>query len=93
MSPGPSGLGRTFESRLEFPAGLLRASLRMRMVSRLRALVRVRNAPQKNVWRAQIVLLSAEGAGTNADHPRDRHVEDCTWRWQERLAAEASWGC
>jgi len=28
-------------------------------------LVKDRNAPQKHVWRAQIVLLSAEGAGTN----------------------------
>jgi hypothetical protein len=28
--------------------------------------VRDRNAPQKHVWRAQIVLLSAEGVGTNA---------------------------
>jgi hypothetical protein len=33
---------------------------------RLRALVKDRNAPQKHVWRAQIVLLSAEGVGTNA---------------------------
>jgi hypothetical protein len=29
-------------------------------------LVKDRNAPQKHVWRAQIVLLSAEGLGTNA---------------------------
>ena len=32
----------------------------------LHALVKDRNAPQKHVWRAQIVLLSAEGLGTNA---------------------------
>ena len=32
---------------------------------RLEALVRERNAPQKQVWRAEIVLLSADGLGTN----------------------------
>ncbi len=35
-------------------------------LDRLRALVKDRNAPQKHVWRAQIVLLSAESVGTNA---------------------------
>jgi hypothetical protein len=32
-------------------------------LDRLRDLVKDRNAPQKHVWRAQIVLLSAEGLG------------------------------
>jgi hypothetical protein len=32
---------------------------------RLEALARDRNAAQKHVWRAQIVLLSADGLGTN----------------------------
>jgi hypothetical protein len=31
---------------------------------RLTALVRDRNAPQKHVWRAEIILLSADGVGT-----------------------------
>jgi hypothetical protein len=35
-------------------------------LDRLRDLVTDRNAPQKHVWRAQIVLLSAVGLGTNA---------------------------
>jgi hypothetical protein len=35
-------------------------------LDRLRALVKDRNARQKHVWQAQIVLLSAEGLGTNA---------------------------
>ena len=35
-------------------------------LDQLRAVVKDRNAPQKHVWRAQIVLLSAEGVGTNA---------------------------
>ena len=38
-------------------------------LDRLRALVRDRNSPQKHAWRAQIVLLSAEGVGTNAIRP------------------------
>ena len=32
---------------------------------RLAALARDRNAPHKHVWRAEIVLLSADGVGTN----------------------------
>jgi hypothetical protein len=32
---------------------------------RLAALARDRNAPHKHVWRAEIVLLSAAGVGTN----------------------------
>ena len=55
---------------------------------RLRALVGDRNAPQKHVWRAQIVLLSAEGAGTNAIMRETGKSKTCVWRWQERFAAE-----
>ena len=33
---------------------------------RLRSVVQDRNAPQKHVWRAEIVLLTADGVGTNA---------------------------
>jgi hypothetical protein len=32
---------------------------------RLSTVVRDRNAPHKHVWRAEIVLLSADGVGTN----------------------------
>jgi len=32
---------------------------------RLKALARDRNTPHKHVWRAEIVLLSADGVGTN----------------------------
>ena len=34
----------------------------------LKALVRDHNAPQKHVWRAESVLLMAEGVGTNENH-------------------------
>jgi len=55
---------------------------------RLRALARDRNTPQKHVWRAQIVLLSAEGLGTNAIMHETGKSKTCVWRWQERFAAE-----
>jgi len=55
---------------------------------RLEDLVKDRNAPQKHVWRARIVLLSAEGAGTNAIMRETGKSKTCVWRWQERFAAE-----
>src|SRR3954447_24183191 len=55
---------------------------------RLLALVKDRNAPQKHVWRAQIVLLSAGGVGTNAIMRETGKAKTCVWRWQERFAAE-----
>lgn len=55
---------------------------------RLKALLKNRNAPQKHVWRAQIVLLSAEGLGTNAIMRRTGKSKPCVWRWQERFMEE-----
>ena len=55
---------------------------------RLEALVRDRNAPQKQVWRAEIVLLSADGVGTNEIKRRTGKSKTCVWRWQERFARE-----
>jgi transposase len=57
-------------------------------LDRLRAVVKDRNAPQKHVWRAQIVLLSAGGVGTNAIMRETGKAKTCVWRWQERFAAE-----
>jgi hypothetical protein len=45
---------------------------------RLEALVRDRNTPQKHVWRAEIVLLSADGSGTN--EIRRRGANWVRWR-------------
>src|ERR1700749_4182826 len=61
-------------------------------MDRLRNLVKDRNAPQKHVWRAQIVLLSAEGLGTNAIMRETGKSKTCVWRWQERFAAEGGEG-
>jgi len=55
---------------------------------RLEALVRDRNAPQKQVWRAEIVLLSADGVGTNEIKRRTGKSKTCVWRWQERFTRE-----
>lgn len=55
---------------------------------RLETLVADRNAAQKHVWRAQIVLLSADGLGTNAIMRRTGKSKTCVWRWQERFAEE-----
>jgi hypothetical protein len=38
-------------------------------LDRLRALVKDRNAPQKHVWRAQIVLMSAKDASRIRKNP------------------------
>jgi hypothetical protein len=51
---------------------------------RLRALIADRNAAQKHVWRAQIVLLSADRVGTNAIMRRTGKSKTCVWRWQAR---------
>jgi len=56
----------------------------------LEALMRDRNAPQKHVWRAEIVLLSADGFGPNEIIRRTGKSKTCVWRWQERFMQE---GC
>ena len=53
---------------------------------RLEAVVADRNTPQKHVWRAEIVLLSADGAGTVEIMRRTGTSKGCVWRWQERFA-------
>src|SRR5215213_7106629 len=55
---------------------------------RLGAITAYRNTPQKHVWRAEIVLLSAEGVGTVEIMHRTGTSKTCVWRWQERFAAE-----
>jgi len=55
---------------------------------RLQALINGRNTPQKHVWRADIVVLTADGTGTNAIMRRTGKSKTCVWRWQERFAVE-----
>src|ERR1700752_3497463 len=53
--------------------------------SRLKTMARDRNSPHKHVWRAEIVLFSAGGVGTNEIMRRSGRSKTCVWRWQERF--------
>jgi transposase len=55
---------------------------------RLEAIVRDRNSPQKHVWRARIVLLTADGQGTNAISRAVGKDKTVVWRGQERFMHE-----
>ncbi len=52
---------------------------------RLQAVVADRNSPRKHVWRAQIVLLTAQGHGTAEIMRRTGKAKTAVWRWQERF--------
>jgi transposase len=53
--------------------------------ARLAEIAADRNSPQKHVWRAQIMLLSAQGIGTNGIMRVTGKAKTCVWRWQERF--------
>jgi transposase len=50
----------------------------------LAAIVADRSSPQKHVWRARVVLLSADRRGTAAIMRRTGLSKPSVWRWQER---------
>ena len=56
--------------------------------TQLEAIASGRNTPQKHVWRARIVLLTAEGHGTHAIMAATGKSKTSVWRWQERFAAD-----
>jgi transposase len=55
---------------------------------RLEALVSDRSAPQKHVWRAKIILATADGCGTAEIIRRSGKSKPVVWRWQARFMAE-----
>src|SRR4029078_10166074 len=55
---------------------------------RLEAVIGSANSPQKHVWRARIVLLSADGVGTMAIQRQTGKGKPTIWRWQSRFMAE-----
>jgi transposase len=55
---------------------------------RLEAVVADRCAPQKHVWRANIVLATADGYGTTEIMRRSGKSKPVVWRWQARFMAE-----
>ncbi len=59
---------------------------------RLEQVVRDRNAAQKHVWRARIILLSGDGVGTAAIMRQTGKSKTCVWRWQERFMAAGAAG-
>ena len=63
-------------------------TLKPRDRRRLKAIVGDRNAAQKHVWRASIVLMTAAGLGTNEIVQRSGRSKTCVWRWQERFMQE-----
>ena len=55
---------------------------------RLEAIVADRSAPQKHVWRAHIIMATAEGCGTVEIMRRSGKSKPVVWRWQARFMAE-----
>src|SRR3984957_17136537 len=53
----------------------------------LEAVIGSGNSPQKHVWRARIVLLSADGVGTMAIQRQTGKGKPTIWRWQARAKA------
>src|SRR6266540_1684273 len=55
---------------------------------RLEAIVSDRCAPQKHVWRAQILLATAAGCGTAEIMRRSGKAKPVVWTWQARFMTE-----
>jgi transposase len=56
--------------------------------SELEAVAANRNSPQKHVWRAKIVLLTADGHGIADIMRAAGKAKTVIWRWQERFGKE-----
>jgi transposase len=56
--------------------------------AKLESVVADRNSPQKHVWRAQIILLTADGCGTAEIMRGSGTSKTAVWRWQERFMTE-----
>src|SRR3974390_3527209 len=59
---------------------------------KLGAVVANRNSPQKHVWRAKIVLLTADGRGTAEIMQATGKAKTVIWRWQERFREQGAAG-
>ena len=60
--------------------------------SALEAVVANRNSAQKHVWRAKIVLMTADGYGTAEIMRATGKAKAVIWRWQERFRDEGAAG-
>ena len=54
----------------------------------LDAVIKSRNSSSKTVWRARIVLATADGHGTNEIMRRTGTSKPTVWRWQKRYIEE-----
>ncbi|HEY4302684.1 MAG TPA: helix-turn-helix domain-containing protein, partial [Candidatus Didemnitutus sp.] len=70
----------------------MRAGIEVRLGAgdreRLEAVIGSGNSAQKHVWRARIVVLSADGLGTMAIQRQTGKGKPTIWRWQARFMAE-----
>src|SRR3974390_1016865 len=71
-----------------------RTNIQLSAVDRraLEAVVANRNSAQKHVWRAKIVLMTAEGYGTAEIMRATGKAKTVIWRWQERFRDEGAAG-
>src|SRR4029077_17067104 len=69
-----------------------RTNIRLSAAERneLEAVVANRNSPQKHVWRAKIVLLTADAHGTAEIMRATGNAKTVIWRWQERFQDEGA---
>jgi transposase len=59
---------------------------------RLEGVVGNRKSPQHHVWRARIVLMTADGAGTMAIRAATGKGKPTIWRWQARYMQDGADG-
>jgi transposase len=55
---------------------------------KLKAIIASHGTPPKHVWRADIILATAEGCGTAEIMRRTGKSKSVVWRWQARFMAE-----
>jgi len=82
MIPNSPQISQSVTMRQELP---FHVSLDDR--ARLERLAGDRNTPAKIVWRARIVLATADGLGTMAIMRATGKSKPCVWRWQARFMA------
>jgi transposase len=71
-----------------------RTNIRLSAADRrtLDSVVANRNSPQKCVWRAKVILLTAKGHGTAEIMRATGKAKTVIWRWQERFRDEGTAG-
>src|SRR5439155_23379418 len=60
---------------------------------RLEAIISDRSTPQKHVWRANVILATADGYGTAEIMRQSGKSKPVVWTWQARFMGRASKGC